>query len=155
MCSMMAMALSYRSNPTGVKSGNFATFACHQEASEKAHWPLPVSYACRCSKLSAESRSLLAKQIDPQEHQQVLLRSSLEAKTNTFQLVAERWWNVKKTSVTEDYAEDYLAFLLKEMSFRRLVTSASQISKLIPGSGRATGSGQRSTGNRSSPVPTH
>jgi len=54
----------------------------------------------------AESRSLLAKQIDPQELQQELLRSSLEAKTNTFQLVAERWWNVKKTSVTEDYAED-------------------------------------------------
>ena len=54
----------------------------------------------------AESRSLLAKQIDPQEHQQEQLRSSLEAKTNTFQLVAERWWNVKKASVTEDYAED-------------------------------------------------
>ncbi|AJJ11845.1 prophage CP4-57 integrase [Yersinia rohdei] len=54
----------------------------------------------------AEVRVLLAKQIDPQEHQQEQLRSTLEAKTNTFQLVAERWWNVKKTSVTEDYAED-------------------------------------------------
>lgn len=50
----------------------------------------------------AESRSLLAKQIDPQEHQQEQLRSSLEAKTNTFQLVAERWWNVKKASVVND-----------------------------------------------------
>lgn len=50
--------------------------------------------------------ALLAKQIDPREHQQEQLRSSLEAKTNTFQLVAERWWNVKKASVTEDYAED-------------------------------------------------
>ncbi len=48
----------------------------------------------------------MAKQVDPQEHQQEQLRSTLEAKTNTFQLVAERWWNVKKTSVTEDYAED-------------------------------------------------
>ncbi|MGC0906458.1 integrase [Pantoea agglomerans] len=54
----------------------------------------------------AEARVLLAKQIDPQEHQQEQLRSSLEAKTNTFQLVAERWWNVKKASVTEDYAGD-------------------------------------------------
>jgi len=54
----------------------------------------------------ADARVLLAKQIDPQEHQQEQLRSSLEAKTNTFQLVAERWWNVKKASVTGDYAED-------------------------------------------------
>ncbi|EMZ5810324.1 tyrosine-type recombinase/integrase [Klebsiella aerogenes] len=30
----------------------------------------------------------------------------MEAKTNTFQFIAERWWNVKKASVTEDYAED-------------------------------------------------
>ncbi|EAM4774612.1 integrase [Salmonella enterica] len=57
-------------------------------------------------KLRAESRALLAKEIDPQEHQKELARSSLEAKTNTFKLVAERWWNVKKASVTEDYAED-------------------------------------------------
>ncbi|ECG8703983.1 integrase [Salmonella enterica] len=57
-------------------------------------------------KLRAESRALLAKEIDPQEHQKELARNSLEAKTNTFKLVAERWWNVKKASVTEDYAED-------------------------------------------------
>lgn len=57
-------------------------------------------------KLRAESRALLAKEIDPQEHQKELARNSLEAKTNTFKLVAERWWNVKKTSITEDYAED-------------------------------------------------
>lgn len=54
----------------------------------------------------AEARTLLAKQIDPQEHQQERLRSTLEAKTNTFKLVAQRWWNVKKASVTEDYAQD-------------------------------------------------
>lgn len=57
-------------------------------------------------KLRAESRALLAKQIDPLEHQKEQLRSSQEAKTNTFKLIAERWWNVKKTSITENYAED-------------------------------------------------
>lgn len=57
-------------------------------------------------KLRAESRVLLAKDIDPQEHQKEQVRNSQEAKTNTFLLVAERWWNVKKTSVTEDYADD-------------------------------------------------
>lgn len=57
-------------------------------------------------KLRAESRVLLAKDIDPQEHQKEQSRSTQEAKTNTFMLIAERWWNLKKTSVTEDYAHD-------------------------------------------------
>ena len=57
-------------------------------------------------KLRAESKVLLAKDIDPQEYQKEQARNSQEAKTNTFLLVAERWWNVKKASVTEDYAED-------------------------------------------------
>ncbi len=41
-------------------------------------------------KLRAESRALLAKQIDPLEHQKEQLRSSQETKTNTFKLIAER-----------------------------------------------------------------
>ncbi|APG50629.1 TPA: integrase [Providencia stuartii] len=57
-------------------------------------------------KLRAESRSLLAKDIGPQEYQKDQIRNSQEAKTNTFQLVAERWWEVKKSTVTEDYGND-------------------------------------------------
>ncbi|WP_265494819.1 integrase [Providencia heimbachae] len=57
-------------------------------------------------KLRAESRSLLAKDIDPQEYQKDQIRSSQESKTNTFRLVAERWWEVKKSTVTEDYGND-------------------------------------------------
>lgn len=57
-------------------------------------------------RLRAESRALLAKDIDPQEHQEEKVRNSLEAKTNTFMMVAERWLGVKKNSVTEDYAKD-------------------------------------------------
>lgn len=68
--------------------------------------PYPPVRLADARSYRTESRSLLVKQIDPQEHQQEQLRSSLGVKTNTFQLVAERWWNVKKTSVTEDYAED-------------------------------------------------
>lgn len=48
----------------------------------------------------------MAKEIDPQEHQKEQVRNSHAAKTNSFLLVAERWWNVKKASVTEDYADD-------------------------------------------------
>ncbi|HHR5876711.1 TPA: integrase [Providencia alcalifaciens] len=53
-----------------------------------------------------KARTLLAKQIDPQDHHKEQVRNSLEAKTNTFQLVAERWWEVKKSTVTEDYGND-------------------------------------------------
>lgn len=78
----------------------------------------------------AESRSLLAKQIDPQEHQEEQLRSSVEAKTNTFQLVAERWWNVKKASVTEIMLK-ISGDLWRETFFLLLVKSALPTSKLI------------------------
>lgn len=77
-----------------------------KKRAKKSIGPYPSVTLADARNYRAESRSLLAKQIDPQEHRQEQLRSSLEAKTNTFQLVAERWWNVKKASVTEDYAED-------------------------------------------------
>lgn len=53
-----------------------------------------------------EARTLLAKQIDPQDHHKEQVLNTLEAKANTFQLVAERWWEVKKFTVTEDYGND-------------------------------------------------
>ena len=53
-----------------------------------------------------EARTLLAKQIDPQDHHKEQVRNTLEAKANTFQLVAERWWEVKKSTVTEGYGND-------------------------------------------------
>jgi len=77
-----------------------------KKRAKKSIGPYPSVTLADARSYRAEARVLLAKQIDPQEHQQEQLRSSLEAKTNTFQLVAERWWNVKKASVTEDYAED-------------------------------------------------
>lgn len=66
-------------------------------------------------KFRAESRTLLAKDINPQEHQKERVRNSQEAKINTFSLVAGRWWNVKKTSVTEDYADDFCRLLERDI----------------------------------------
>jgi integrase len=57
-------------------------------------------------KLRAESRVLLAKDIDPQEHQKEQVGILKKPKPTLSLLVAERWWNVKKASVTEDYADD-------------------------------------------------
>ncbi|CAM3677294.1 hypothetical protein YEEN111655_19395 [Yersinia entomophaga] len=76
-----------------------------RKRAKKSIGPYPSVTLADARSYRAEARALLAKQIDPQEHQQEQLRSSLDAKTNTFQLVAERWWNVKKASVTEDYPE--------------------------------------------------
>jgi len=61
-----------------------------KKRAKKSIGPYPSVTLADARNYRAESRSLLAKQIDPQEHQQEQLRSSLEAKTNTFQLVAER-----------------------------------------------------------------
>ncbi|SUP81253.1 integrase [Yersinia pseudotuberculosis] len=77
-----------------------------KKRAKKSIGPYPSVTLADARSYRAEARVLLAKQIDPQEHQQERLRSTLEAKTNTFKLVAERWWNVKKASVTEDYAQD-------------------------------------------------
>ncbi len=77
-----------------------------KKRAKKSIGPYPSVTLADARSYRAEARALLKKQIDPQEHQQERLRSTLEAKTNTFKLVAERWWNVKKTSVTEDYAID-------------------------------------------------
>ncbi|EAU0020870.1 tyrosine-type recombinase/integrase [Salmonella enterica subsp. enterica] len=77
-----------------------------KKRAKKSIGSYPAATLADARNYRAESRSLLAKQIDPQEHQQEQLRISLEAKINTFQLVAERWWNVKKANATEDYAKD-------------------------------------------------
>jgi len=77
-----------------------------KKRAKKSIGPYPPVRLADARSYRTESRSLLVKHIDPRDHQQELLHSSLEAKTNTFQLVAERWWNVKKASVTENYAKD-------------------------------------------------
>ncbi|PEH71826.1 integrase [Edwardsiella tarda] len=86
-----------------------------KKRAKKSIGPCPSVTLADARNYRAESRSLLVKQIDPQEHQQEQLRSSLEAKTNTFQLVAERWWKVKKASVTEDYADDICRSLERDV----------------------------------------
>lgn len=57
-------------------------------------------------KRRTETKSLIAKDIDPYEHQLSLRRQALEAKSNTFKIVAEQWLQLKKSSITADYASD-------------------------------------------------
>ncbi|HAL6883286.1 MULTISPECIES: integrase domain-containing protein [Enterobacteriaceae] len=61
------------------------------------------------------ARALIAKQVDPQDHQRDQLRQTQQERANTFQVIAKMWWEVKKTSVTEDYAQDIWRSLEKDI----------------------------------------
>ncbi|MFP1749473.1 integrase domain-containing protein [Lonsdalea quercina] len=66
-------------------------------------------------KRRTETKSLIAKDIDPQEHYHTLKRQALEIQSNTFKVVAERWLQLKKSSVTADYASDIRRSLEKDI----------------------------------------
>ncbi|QIQ20997.1 integrase domain-containing protein [Zophobihabitans entericus] len=63
----------------------------------------------------AEARSLVAKNIDPQDYQKEQLKKILEARDNTFNFIAKQWFEVKKTSITADYAKDIWRSLEKDI----------------------------------------
>lgn len=57
----------------------------------------------------SQVRALLAEGTDPQIHQQELIATALamrEANSNTFERMAAKWLELKRHSVTEDYAND-------------------------------------------------
>ena len=54
----------------------------------------------------SKAKSLLQQDIDPQSHREEKLAAVKAETENTFFAVAERWFNVKKSSVTPAYAED-------------------------------------------------
>lgn len=57
-------------------------------------------------KLRAKAKGLLAKDIDPKEYKDNLSRQQKERLENTLFNVAAKWFEVKKTEVTPDYAID-------------------------------------------------
>lgn len=65
--------------------------------------------------LRDNARALIARNIDPQDHERMQQQKARESKANTFQVVAGMWWKVKKKSVTEDYAKDVWRSLEKDI----------------------------------------
>lgn len=51
-------------------------------------------------------RELLSQDIDPQEHKANFEESQQEAHANTFEHVAAKWMEVKRSKITPDYADD-------------------------------------------------
>lgn len=60
-------------------------------------------------------RALLVKDIAPYEHQLSLRKQAMVTQSNTFKVVAERWLQLKKSSVTADYASDIRCSLEKDI----------------------------------------
>jgi len=52
------------------------------------------------------ARELLAQDIDPQEYKAEVSHAQQAAHTNTLEHIAAEWFEIKKTKVTPDYAED-------------------------------------------------
>ena len=57
-------------------------------------------------KEAAQARELLTKDIDPQEHRAETIMSEKAELENTFEYVAAKWMEVKRTQVTQDYGDD-------------------------------------------------
>lgn len=57
-------------------------------------------------KEAAQARELLTKDIDPQEHRSETIMSEKAELENTFEFVAAKWMEVKRTQVTRDYGDD-------------------------------------------------
>lgn len=59
-------------------------------------------------KLRSEAKALLAKDINPQEHREKARLQNKQALQHTVRNVTEAWFNVKKTKISSDYAEDII-----------------------------------------------
>ena len=64
---------------------------------------LPLAEA---RKVRDRYRELLAKDIDPQEYKEEQGKKNSDAHTNTLKYVADKWFKVKSSEITKDYAED-------------------------------------------------
>ncbi|MEI7247717.1 integrase domain-containing protein [Pectobacterium carotovorum] len=86
-----------------------------QKRAKLTFGPYPEVTLADARQRRREARTLLTKDIDPYEHQHSLRKQALEAKSNTFKIVAEQWLQLKKSSITADYASDIWRSLEKDI----------------------------------------
>ncbi|MEQ9771980.1 integrase domain-containing protein [Pectobacterium jejuense] len=86
-----------------------------QKRAKLTFGPYPEVTLADARQRRREARTLLTKDIDPYEHQYSLRKQALEAKSNTFKIVAEQWLQLKKSSITADYASDIWRSLEKDI----------------------------------------
>lgn len=66
----------------------------------------PEISLAQARKMTLDARELIAKGIDPKEHRDQVRQQQRAATEHTLQKVAEAWFDLKKESVSPDYAED-------------------------------------------------
>lgn len=87
----------------------------NQKRAKLTFGPYPEVTLADARQRRHEARTLLTKDIDPYIHQQSLRRQALEAQSNTFKIVAGQWLQLKKSSITADYASDIWRSLEKDI----------------------------------------
>ena len=101
------LGLLLRIKPTGRKTWLFNYQRPHSKRRSNltlGHYP-EVSLR-QARDYRAELRALLAIDIDPQEHREKTQAAARVALEQTFEQIAALWFEVKRTAVTEDYAND-------------------------------------------------
>jgi len=68
--------------------------------------PYPAISLADARKLRLSAKELLAKGVNPKEERDTQLRLIDEANDNTFEHIAHKWFEVKKTKVSENYGID-------------------------------------------------
>lgn len=87
----------------------------NQKRAKLTFGPYPEVTLADARQRRHKARTLLTKDIDPYTHQQSLRRQALEAQSNTFKIVAGQWLQLKKSSITADYASDIWRSLEKDI----------------------------------------
>jgi len=68
----------------------------------------PVTSLADARKKRLEARSLLADGIDPQQQREIERHEAMIQQSNTLTAVIDAWFEIKKTSISPDYAEDII-----------------------------------------------
>ena len=104
--------LQLRIKPSGSKAWlfNYRRPISHKRTNMKlgVYPDLPLAEARR---LRDRCRELLAKEIDPQEDKVRQHNQKSEAHRNTLKYVADKWFKIKSSEITKDYAEDLYSSL--------------------------------------------
>ena len=90
--------------------------------------PYPDLSLANARKKAIEARELLAQGIDPKAHRDEVKQIKLAETEHTFEKVASAWFELKKDSVTPDYAEDIWRSLTLHVFPSLKATALSDIS---------------------------
>lgn len=99
--------LYLRVTPTGSRIWLFDYYRpLTKKRANMAFGPYPAVSLAQARQKRDEARTLLAQGIDPREWEQQQAEQARAITEHTFRAIAERWFELKKPSVSANYAED-------------------------------------------------